>query len=276
MASVQSPQGILAPDILLSKDATSLDDRDLMQELVDFVNWLLADARLVFPEIGDPTKGLYLTDQYIAQVNNGGHTQYVHNVVCVNAMSGALDGSMKLVLETLEQCSAPGYSTVFRDFSKLLAANGEIFAAQYSDPRDTPHYAELEALDTRFFGLNIAELDNARGRLLRNSPSLRLLPAEAIGSEKAMIIGRNFLFDDRGRARQAALEKVPMYFAPRKLCQIVGLEFVRINAGQRTGRPEVISWGITTSDGVRMMLLGPNFAELYDRGLTRKLARIEF
>jgi hypothetical protein len=40
--------------------------------------------------------------------------------------------------------------------------------------------------------------------------------------------------------------------------------------------PQGISWGIATSDGVRMMLLGPNFAELYDRGLAAKLAQIEF
>jgi hypothetical protein len=276
MASPQSPQGVLAPDILLSNEVADFDDRDLMQELVDFVNWLLEDARLVFAEIGDAARGLYLTDQYIVQVENGGHTQYVGNVVCANAKFGTLDRSMELISETLAQCGEEGYTIVFRDFSNLLNANNEIFAAQHRDPSDVPHYAELRALDDRFFALDIEKLDAAPARLLRGSPALRLLSADAKTAEQAKIIARNALFDERGRARAAALGRTPMYFAPRRLCDMVGLEFVRINAGGPTPSPNVMSWGITTSDGPRLMLLGPNFAELFDMNQTTRLARIEF
>src|SRR5262249_44789696 len=120
MAFLETPQGVLAPDILLGEESANLDDRDLVQEVVDFVNWLLADARRVFGEVGDPARGLYLLDQYIAQVENGGHAQYVGNVACSNQQAGTHDLAMALISLTLADCAEPDYLDLFHDFDGLL------------------------------------------------------------------------------------------------------------------------------------------------------------
>jgi hypothetical protein len=270
------PQGVLAPDILLREAGVPVSDRDLMQELVDFVNWAIDDARLVLAEVGDPARGLYLTDQYIAQVRNGGHTQYVGNVACFNRQAGTLDLALTLISQTLADCLEEGYLNIFRDFEDLLRAHEEITAQRHRDPHQTPHYVALNALDDRFFMLDGDMLDAARAGLLRGSPSLRRLSAERLPLEKANIIARNVAFEGRGRAREHALQKEPMYFAPRRLCQLVGLDFVQLTAGSRTAKPDEMFWGVATSGGIRSMLLGPNFAELYDKERQQKLARIEF
>src|SRR5262245_1019654 len=122
MPANQPAQGILAPDVLLGKSVVDLDVPDLMRAVVDFVNWLLGEARLNFPEIGDLARRTYLTDQYITQVDNGGHPQYVHNVVLENKTYGILDETLELIQATLAQCSEPGYVRVFRDFNELLNA----------------------------------------------------------------------------------------------------------------------------------------------------------
>jgi hypothetical protein len=276
MASEYLPQGVLAPDMLLPEASVRESDRDLMQELVDFVNWAIEDARLVFAEIGDPARGLYLTDQYIAQVQNGGHTQYVGNVACFNKQAGTLELTLALISQTFVDCRGEGYVDIFRDFEDLLRAHEEITAERHRDPRQTPHVAALNALDDRFFTLDEEMIAAAGARLLRESRSLRLLSAERLVVEKENIIARNVAFEARGRARERAAQEEPMHFAPRKLCQLVGLDFVRLTAGLRTAKPDEMFWGIATSGGIRSMLIGPNFAELYDKERQQKLARIEF
>lgn len=71
-------------------------------------------------------------------------------------------------------------------------------------------------------------------------------------------------------------QKSPLWFAPRKLCEIAGLTFLDITVGLPTAQPEISMWGVKTSDGIRMMLLGPNFAVLTDQNMTQKLARFEW
>jgi hypothetical protein len=277
MTAFETSQGILAPDVLVRQSAADLDDYELFQEVVDFVNWLQREARLTFSEIGPLAQSTYFTDQYIAQVNNGGHTQYVHNVLHFNRTRGTMDPTLDTVEATLARIAPSGYLSILHEFRALLRAHDEITARRYHPPPDTPYYKELNALDDRFFALDDKARELALGQLLRTSPAFRILSDDDFEAEKANIIARNKLFEERGKEVQAALDKDPMYFAPRKLCEMVGLQFQFITVGDYTDKPEEMYWGVMTSDGPRQMLLGPNFAELYeDFKRTKRLARIDF
>lgn len=276
MTSSNEPQGVLAPVVLLHESAANASDLDLIYGVVEFVNWALGDARLVFGELGAFAQGTHLTDQYIVQVNNGGHAQYVHNALVWNNRAGTLDLTLRSVARTLGECGETEHLVIFEDFARLLAAHNEMVARQYEDPRTMPQYDALDALDKRFYARKDKERDAARAQLVRTSPSVRFLADDALVAERNKVIAGNAMYEQRGKERQAALEKDPMYFAPRRLCAMAGLEFQHITAGQRTGTPGVISWGVMTSDGVRRMLLSENFAELYDFNLTTRLARIDF
>jgi len=276
MTAFEKSQGILAPDVLIRESAADLDDDELFQEVVDFVNWLQNEAYLIPSEIGALAREIYLTDQYIAQVNNGGHPQYVHNVLVFNRTRGTMDSTLDIVEATLARIAPSEYLSIFRDFRALLKAHEEITARQYDYAPDMPYFKELDALNKRFYALDDKARDLALGQLLRTSPSFRILSDDEFEAETAKIIASNKLLEERRKELQAARDKDPMYFAPRKLCEIVGLEFQFITIGERTSRPDEMYWGIVTSDGPRQMLIGPNFAELYDHTRKKRLARIDF
>lgn len=276
MTAFEKSQGILAPDVLIRQSAADLDDYELFQEVVDFVNWLYNEALLTPSEIGVLAQSTYLTDQYIAQVNNGGHPQYVHNVLVFNRTRGTMESTLDVVEATLARIAPSEYLSIFRDFRALLKAHDEITARQYDYAPDMPYFKELDALDNQFHALDDTTRDLALGQLLRTSPAFRILSDDDFEAEKAKIVARNKLFEERGRELQAARDRDPMYFAPRKLCEMIGLQFQFITIGDRTDKPDEMYWGIVTSDGPRQMLIGPTFAELYDQTRKKKLARIDF
>ncbi len=276
MSESAKSQGILAPDIFLREDQVNVDASEFIYNVVEFVNRLLYDGHLVFGEINDIAQATYVTDQYISQIINGGHSQYIHNVVRSNEEIGKNKTPFERIERLLSRCSDRAYLDIFQDFRSFLKRNPEAASMDFGELIESRFFEDLKAFDKRFYAADAKQRDADRVQYVRTSGLLRIIPDDRFQAELTKIIKRNPLFEQRGKDRQAALEKSPMYFAPRRLCEIAKLQFVRVTAGRPTGKPGVIAWGVMTSDGIRAMILGPNFAELFDKDRKVRLGWIEF
>ena len=276
MSESAKSQGILAPDIFLGESQVKDEASEFIYNVVAFVNRLLYDGRLVFDEINDVARVTYVTDQYISQVFNGGHSQYICNVVRSNKTIGRNDVAFNHIEALLRRFKNGTYLETFQDFRSLLNINPEVAIMDFDELIKSRFFESLKAFDKRFYAEDAKQRDADRVQYVRTSGLLRIIPDDAFQAELTKIIKRNPLFEQRGKDRQESLEKSPMYFAPRKLCSLVGLEFHRVTAGRPDKAKRQILWGVMTSGGVKGMILGKNFAELYEKGGQVPIARIEF
>jgi hypothetical protein len=65
--------------IPVKESAYGAGDAELVQDVVNFVNFAVREARLGRTEVAPNALRSYHVDFYTAQVNNGGHGQYAHN-----------------------------------------------------------------------------------------------------------------------------------------------------------------------------------------------------
>lgn len=125
----------------LGKDSPG-NASELVAIVVDFVNHLFSAGLYRADEVPHRLIQLYHADFYIAQVLNGGHSQFVHNcgtrrqAILANAMAG------------LSAMGAPDHAALLGELGLWTAANPNRADAQtgFSGGRD----GALDALDKRF------------------------------------------------------------------------------------------------------------------------------
>lgn len=117
------------------------DETDLVSQLVNDVNALTSKAHYRLDELWPELVGLYYLDLYVAQVRNGGHSQFTHNSQAnfqqvLDAAEGALSGTQM-----------PKVSAVFHEFQKWCEQNPQKVSEQtgFSGGR-APELDELDSL----------------------------------------------------------------------------------------------------------------------------------
>jgi len=256
-------QGMIADEILVPEKCIA-DDVDLVASVVDFVNWAMDRARLIFGEIATEAFWSYHVDYYLAQVANGGHGQFAHN-------SGMREQSLDNCRRGLIAMGAEGYVRIFDDFMAIM--NGD--AARAKAIQEGSGFGEIdpaiEALDRRFGALeNLTTLNAA---WLRALPALRPLPSDRLNAERDAIIARNPLlaaredYVRRAEERHAATDTVQV--AARATCAQEGIAFEGVNAGFPV--PGGVCWGLRTSAGSRWLIVSDEMAALRTKGALRGL-----
>ena len=117
-------------------------DLELIATIVDFVNYLFTDGFYRPEELPPHLVQLYHADFYVAQINNGGHSQFVHNcgtrwqMIFANAEAG------------LAAMGATAQANLMRGLTVWTAANPDKASAQtgFKGGRDSA----LDILDEAF------------------------------------------------------------------------------------------------------------------------------
>ncbi|MET4688694.1 DMP19 family protein [Sinorhizobium fredii] len=145
---------------------------DLVATVVDFVNYLFAHGLYRSEELPLHLMQLYHADFYVTQVNNGGHSQFIHNcgaraqTIFINAQAG------------LSAMGAIHQADLIRELAVWAAANPDKASAQtgFAGGRDPM----LDRLDTLFAEVQANDPATRRAAAwIRTWPDVRFTePAE--------------------------------------------------------------------------------------------------
>ncbi|HEY4251720.1 MAG TPA: DUF4375 domain-containing protein [Roseomonas sp.] len=184
-------------DIVLydERDVSSGNPHNLWDSAAEFAAWAMDVALLEPGEFPEEALLVASLSRYVGQVMNGGHWQFAHNT--------RMDASLiQRVQRSLEMLSAQDYAGLFTEFQQIMASDLELLGKALSPSWRSPPEA-VEALDDRFYALDLDGLIARTAAWLRTLPSFTPLSRAAVAEEKAAIKARNRNFDLRQAARQA-------------------------------------------------------------------------
>lgn len=169
-----SPAGQIQT-LLVSKEAASKIAQDpyaLVQSVIEFVNAMTSDGLFKLSELPPAAVQAYYSDYYLAQVNNGGHSQFIHNSRMQQETLSAIEAG-------LEAMGATEALAVFHDMLRWVAENPDEAAAQTGFSGGRAEY--LDTLDKRFYA---AERNNSMvglsAKWLASLEVLTALPASEL------------------------------------------------------------------------------------------------
>jgi len=277
MSHAQSgPASILTPDdsIIVSKNSIESDDPyDIIWANIDFVNALFAE-HIGKDEVSREALKSYYVDYYLAQVNNGGFSQFVYN-------SRWHPRTIGLVREGLVAMNAKKHLALFEEGAALVAALGEaglkgyLASDYFGGGRGIGE--RLSVTDDRFFDLkeqeNLIQLNSA---WLKRHPKLVVIPKTEFRTE---VDRRAAAVPDRAAREKRALDSEPQYTKLiRLLCKKAGQQLERITAGDPTHKYQGktgIAWYFITDKGRHYMVQADGKAIMFDGTSKAKLAEVD-
>ncbi len=106
----RTPLSQSAENVILPRSAMEADDPYApVQAVVDFINFQTNTGLYKSDELPAKAMMAYYCDYYLAQVNNGGHAQFIHN------FQGAAEAVFRDVPAGLSAMGATGHAAIFAD-----------------------------------------------------------------------------------------------------------------------------------------------------------------
>lgn len=234
------------PAVIVSKD--SFDNPDVyavVHSNITFVN-ALRSSYFTSQELAPDALRSYYVDYYLAQVNNGGFSQFVYN-------SGWNAEMVRTVREGLAAMEARQHLTLFERGADLVNALGTdglqaYLEDDYWDENDTRD--QLNSISEEFYRISEQEeLVELNARWLRSLPHLQVLTIPQMEAEIERRIAA--LPDFVAREAQARANEPRYYKVSRALCKQADQELVSVNAfdGARYQGRKVQATHISTSKG---------------------------
>jgi hypothetical protein len=228
------------PLIVAQSAFDSEEPLDLVYSLVDVVNGMY-EAHLYDEEIAEEALSHYLLDYYIAQVTNGGHSQFLYNIAGPGASS-----VLQRVGGALRELD---HESALSVWAKLCSALDDIpdeelemfFNGGYIDEAGFHPLAVLEPLDNSFFPF-ADELAAANAQWLRGRPDLIVMEESAIPQAIETLVAQ---IPNLEKRRQKATDSEPTYLkAARDYCTREWLDFERMTAGSavKVNGEQLIKW----------------------------------
>lgn len=241
------------------------DPVKFVQQVVEFVNALFDRGAYLREEIPANALRSYHTDYYLAQVCNGGHTQFVANGQWVPQV-------VRDVREGLALMGLEAYAQIFADLCAFIDDDRETVKRLSEMLWSEAKEPVLEALDKRFFALHRNDdFTPAHARWLRSLPELEVV-ADADHARRLQAL---YDANPQRAARQAAARREaltrgledPLRVAARLLCMRAGcLPVAGVGGGSLNdlapdGRRGT-GWRIQSAGGRQVMFLFDDVALL--------------
>jgi hypothetical protein len=253
--------------IVSDQSVASADPYDIVYSNIEFVNALFGE-HLKADEIAPDALRSYYVDYYLAQVNNGGFSQFVYNSHWSALMNG-------FIRDGLVAMKAVGHLALFNESAALvdrLGADGlqAFLESEYFD--DNAERDSLDANNDRFSELSETEdLIALNAAWLRSLQELKVKTADEI---KAEIARRGAALPDREERVRAALESEPRYMKLiRALIAEAGQELSRVTGGDPTHEhngTRVLAWHFLTDKGHHYMVDADGKAVMFN-GTTKEM-----
>jgi len=263
----------LDPSVIISdQSVASAAPYDIVYSNIEFVNALFGE-HLRADEIAPDALRSYYVDYYLAQVNNGGFSQFVYNSHWSPLMNA-------FIREGLLAMKAVGHLALFNNSAALvdrLGADGLQALLESDYFGDNPERDSLDDNNDRFNELSDAEdLIALNAAWLRSLPGLKVKTADEI---KAEIARRAAALPDRAERVRAALENEPRYLKLiRALIAKAGHELSRVTAGDPTHQhngQRVLAWHFLTDKGHHYMVDADGKAVMFNGTTKEAVTEIE-
>jgi hypothetical protein len=248
MAEYTSRDAIIVLEASISHD----DPGEIVGSNVWFVNALFEEY-LTADEIAPDALRSYYVDYYLAQVNNGGFSQFVYN-------SRWSPRAIRLIREGMQAIGAQRHLKAFERGAKLVDKFGPdrlrtYFASEYFG--ENPDRDELNAPDEDFTAAEkVEDLLALNAAWLRKHPNLCPMPTEEDMRSEARRRGQPL--PDRERRVAAARANEPRYIKLiRALCERSGQDLQQVTAGDPTRVHEgtrTLAWHFITDKGHHHMV----------------------
>lgn len=238
--------------VVLEASVTHDDPGEIVGSNIWFVNALL-DEYFTVDEIAVDALRSYYVDYYLAQVNNGGFSQFVYN----SRWSPLV---VQLVRDGMQAMGARRHLEVFESGAKLVEEFGhdrlgEYFASEYFG--DNADRDELNAPNPQFSAAEeVEDLLALNAAWLRKHPDLCPMASEEDMRREASRRGQ--ALPDRERRVAEARANEPRYMKLiRALCDRAGQELDRVTAGDPTRVHQgerTLAWHFITDKGHHHMV----------------------
>jgi hypothetical protein len=248
------------------------DDKKIVNAVVDFVNTLRERGAYSNSELPANAVRAYYVDYYLAQVMNGGHSQFIHN-------SRLQEGELQSIREGLAALNLVSFIDIFKDFEEQVMRDMA---------RAREHGVESEkAFDDRFFKLDAYKtLMPKNGKWLKNLPEVKAVPdldyeptMTALAMANPERAGR---LADRARATVKYRLSRPLFAAIYLACHRLKLRRPSLGAGISEVNPDgkrQRGWSISYEGGRGLLFLDAKeaiYTEAYlddGRRFTDEIAR---
>jgi hypothetical protein len=226
--------------------AASGDPIDIIHSNIEFVNAQFSE-HLTHEEVGENALRSYYVDYFLAQLENGGFSQFVYN----SRWGDCID----YIIEGFAAMGAARHLELFENAAEQMAQRPGVeglrrfFASDYfgdNEERDI-----LNEFNDAFFALSDVEnLVELNAGWLRHLPELVVLSEAEMREELRQ---RVEAIPDLEKRVEAALAAEPRDMKLiRSLCNATGMKFDRVTAGDPSGSFEggqVTSWHFLTDEG---------------------------
>lgn len=264
--SILSPSDVV---VISRESLASEEQRAVIESSVAFVNSLLK-AHLRADEISLNAWRSYYVDYYLAQIENGGFSQFVYNSKWEGRVVEFVRGGLKAM-------GARHHLALFEEGESLVTSFGARLRAFFSEAYfgTNRNRDRLDAITKRFYKLNEAEnLENLNAVWLRSLPDLEILSEGEMLQAMAV---RAAGVPDRERRAADARAKEPAWLKQiRALCSVSGQELIRLNAGagySYEGK-NVFAHHFSTDKGHHFMIEVDGRALLFNGTTNEKLAEV--
>lgn len=174
-------------------DQVNTEPYALVQSVIDYVNAMTQQGKYWLMELPEQAVQAYYCDYYLAQVNNGGHSQFIHN-------SAMRDFELTSIDQGLQAMGAYDAHKIFADMMAWANANPQETAAQTGFTGGRAEY--LDQLDKRFYALEKDQpMITHSGRWLAQLDNLTVVPKSELGR----VIGETAKLNPHLHAREMAV-----------------------------------------------------------------------
>lgn len=259
--------------VIVSQASLASDDPyDIVYSNITFLNALQSE-HFADAELSADALRSYFVDYYLAQVNNGGFSQFVYN-------SGWEENTVVAVREGLQAMGATEHHELFRKSASIVDQLGpdglkNYLASEYfgeNEQRDI-----LNAFNDKFFELCEREdLIQLNSDWLRSLPNLVVMTVDEMKQE---VKRRAQALPDRETRKARALANEPRYMKlMRALCEAAGHEFLHATAGDPTHEydgKQTLAWHFITDKGHHYMVDADGKAMMFDGDSNEQIVSVD-
>lgn len=266
---------VIQESVVVSRSSfDSSDPYSIIQSNISFLNSLF-ESQIRADEVCRDALRSYYVDYYLAQVQNGGFSQFVFN-------SGWSDEVAGHVREGLRAMGAGRHLKLFERLAEVVDGLGSkrlhrfLGGEYFGENADRDLIAESN-LEDEFYRISEQEdLIALNSGWLRGLPHLVIMETEEMEKEVARLVSEIPDMDERIAAARAA---EPRYYKLiRKLCSVAGHELDRVTAGDPTHEHDgrsVLAWHFITDKGHHYMVDLGHEAFMFHGESRSQVARVD-
>lgn len=240
---------ILVPAEAFTQEAHVADPA---MAVVNYVNALLNEGLYRRDEIPAEAMWIYHADYYVAQVKNGGHSQFLGN-------SGMSEWTLSDAEKGMRLIGADAYGKCLRDTLKWARANPGLAKQQNGFENRA---RALDEIDSAFFGEDDEAYYSAIGDWLRTSEKVMILDQAQLPQEMTSLKEANperaqrKSFAELGQLNHGLIDTVLATYRAVLGARVIDGKLIKalgITAGVPMGHPEDKNgtiWGVQTTVGV--------------------------